>query len=222
MTTDLIIRGRGDIPNERFLFVNGMMTPESWVNEIGDLISWLHGDVNVYCIADLTKGFFRDLVECSQLTLGVQTEGSERVARTVKNLLRQMEAETPGREHTIHVFCHSKGGLSMENAMELLNEDEKRQLDIKLVATPAVIDPDSVKSVHAYRGAEDPISFLSLERAGEMTTETLPTIGEGFMERHILQHDIRRPTYVALLQREGTAFLATHPVGTLPMDTPHA
>ena len=119
MATFTSVQGQGEIPNERFLYVNGILTAPAEAEEVGELISWLHGGVNVHCVVDPTQGLVGDLVSSGALMIGMQTEASERVARTARDLFRQMEAETPGAEHTIHIFSHSKGGLTTENALNL-------------------------------------------------------------------------------------------------------
>ena len=215
----IFIQGKGNIPNERFLFVNGMITSQEKARSEADLLSWVHGDVNVYCAYDSTKGLCRDLIEAAQLTAGYQTEGSERVALAVKYLLGQMEAETPGEEHTLHIIGHSKGGLTVERMLDLLEPEEKQQLDIKLVGSPAVIAPDTVKSVLSYRATLDYIHHLGIEPDGDMPVKMVPTLGETWMDKLMNTHKWFYPTFMSgFLQKEGDAFLSAHPAPSLPMD----
>lgn len=162
-------------------------------------------DVKVHFVADITKGTFNDLKEASILAHGFPTETSRRVALMVRNLLNEMEQETPKEPHRVIVIAHSKGGATVGRGIERLTSTERSQLEILFIGSPMIIPPDSVKRVRSFRCISDPVAWVTHHTNERNPTFIVTSEGESVCQR-IAEHGILGPTYSRLIAKLGEEF----------------
>lgn len=216
---DDYVVGRGELPNERYIFVNGILNTLADAQDAANLLSWTHNDVNMHYTGDESKGIVKDFIECVKLTLNYETDGSRKLTRAIKDSFQAMEAETPGENHQVHIIAHSKGGLTTKvaigpKATNPLTDAERHGLQIQLVGSPAVIDPTTVGSIASFRGDNDLVPHLGIVSDGAMLVNYLRPMGDNFFDRNIFQHGfLGGPTYLhEFIEERGYQFGVDHDI----------
>lgn len=203
--------GYGEINDKvRVTFINGILNRNSDCMETSQMISKLHGGVNVHYIYRPTKGWTDDLLQSVSVWFGSLTPQSNLLAKTWKELIAEMGG-SEGNGMILH-YAHSIGASDTWNARTLLTKEEKAMIRVITVGSPFMIHKDGLHSVVNYVSVRDGVPIISLlDPFGYFNKDGYNVILVGSLLEGMpfVDHPIYSPNYLNIFYSLGKQFVET-------------
>ncbi len=147
--------GMGHINSQiRINYANGIKNYLVDAKEVAKFISTTHGNATVLSNFDGTQGFATDVMEAIILLAGGTTQA---VHNLVADWREQLAEMGPGGE--IIQYCHSRGNLVFQRAIEQLTPSEAAQISLIGLAPPWETRSNKLKSIYQVSNDSDGVTF---------------------------------------------------------------
>lgn len=188
-TTNITVvqAGYKEMQKAKFIQINGINTSEEKVRTQAQKSSEGLEGYQVTCVHVPHVSFFRSLMMCFFETRRITTQASHVVRDEIRNYLK----ENPN--NTVFIQCHSRGGLVLANAVEMLTPEEKNQLIVLGIAPAGYIDPEHGVNAQYFGSEADVIHLLDKQRMEKLRDQL--TILRPDENAKIWDHDVNSPTF---------------------------
>lgn len=200
------VYGNGEISDKiRVTHVNGIQnTPLDAIAAV-EVISRLHGDVNIHYTYRPTAGWTWDFINASFVKMGFISPTAECLARQWKALIQEMGG-VEGGGLIIH-YAHSLGGAESECASRLLSPEERAMIRIITFGTPSLIADEGFKGVTHYVARLDPVSlFDPIPYVQAFFKESAIIFVGSYWGIPVLDHLLVSRAYLEVLEELGKKF----------------
>lgn len=153
------VLGAGEISDTvRITMINGILNIHENIFTRAEMISELHGDVNVHYIFRPTEGLGWDLLKSLATKLGYVSPQAIKLAETWKEMIEEMGGiESPG---VIYHYAHSIGGADTLVAKSLLTSEEQKKIYVRTFGSPTMLPDEDFSSVINYVSLRDGVCYL--------------------------------------------------------------
>lgn len=129
--------GKEANPLVRISSINGLFNTHAHAIDGLELISNLHGGVNIHYVFRHTKGAFKDLFCGLLVKLGYVSPYARELASKWKELIAEMGGVNGGG--IIYHYAHSMGGSDTYAAQSLMTEEELKMIHVVTFGSPTLI-----------------------------------------------------------------------------------
>lgn len=197
--------GSGEINNSvRLTYTNGILNTIQDCRRAAEVISHIHGGVNVHYYYKATQGYSWDVLRTGMGKLGVVSYDAKKMAAKWKELINEMGGT--GKGGSIIHYAHSAGGTDTANALSLLSDKERRMIRVHTFGSPTIISPDETVEAHNYVSIRDGVPII-----GMLTNFRDAVFIGSFWGFPFVDHLFDEGgTYFSILQKQGDAFIETY------------
>lgn len=202
--------GEGDANNVRITFINGILNIRNDCIEAAEMLSTLHGGINIHYIFRPTEGWTKDVLQSMMVKFGYCSPQAVLLAQTWKQLIQEMGGPQSGG--TIIHYAHSIGGTDTLAAKNLLTAEEQKMIQVITMGSPSMINDPGLGSCINYVSVRDgvcmldPINYIK-GLFFDSNIVFLSNFSEGYP---FIDHLISDSTYRSILEQLGLQFIQTY------------
>lgn len=203
--------GNGEFNNKvRVSHVNGVLNNREAVLEAAQLISKLHGGVNVHYTFRPTAGWTGDLLKIIPTLLGYTSPTARRLAEGWRELIDEVGGV--GNGGLIIHYAHSLGGAETACAKRLMEPEELRMIRVTTFGSAKMLPNEGFLHVKNYISSLDLVMFAD---AYSYFNAMLTNNYEVSFLRHqgilfVDDHKFCGPIYSSILEELGRRFVALY------------
>lgn len=203
--------GKGEINDKvRVTMINGILNIRAEYMQMVGFFSKTHGGVNIHYVFRPSDGWAHDLLKCVLSKIGIVSSQSRLLARTWKQLIREMGG-VGGGGLIIH-YAHSIGGTETSNAKRLLTPAERMMIRVITLGSATLIPESDFQSVVNYVSWGDGVCYfdpIGYVRALLNDDTNIYLVGSSFgipLIDHLLEND----SYSSVVRMLGADFVSTY------------
>lgn len=183
-------------------FNNGVNTGQTEAFKNGQMIADMAGGAKVEISHDTSRGFMLDLLDACVGAMGFQTSGSKQLARDLRERIGELGG--PGGGGRVVEFAHSRGGITLKNAVKRLSLEERKMVEAYTFGSADLFSGNMLNATQHYVSSRDLVPFFSPIKMlkakfspDKSNVQILPSEG-GFFGT---DHGFGSPTYRKTLQK---------------------
>jgi hypothetical protein len=205
--TECGVIGNGECYDKvRVSHINGILNNHLGCREAVEMISQLHGGVNVHYTYRPTAGWTGDLFNAFIARMGFVSPTARCLADNWRKLINEMGGPSGGGL-IIH-YAHSQGGVETICAKQLMTPEELRMIRVITFGSPKVVLREAFSSATNYVSRRDGVSLLDpMGLFGAIAAKEAAVV---FVGSHsglpIIDHPLANENYLQILTELGRRF----------------